>query len=86
MNNEVLVNIANFALEPVVANSIRISVMELCLHSHVTLCVSFLNANGNSVKNEMVKVEGSDYAAWGTNDEYLTQLVLQRLGLTLQSA
>jgi hypothetical protein len=86
MNNEIIVNITNFALEPVVANSIRITVMELCLHSHVTLYVSFLNANGNPVKNEVVKVEGSDYAAWGTNDEYLTQLVMQRLGLSLQSA
>lgn len=86
MNNEVSVNITNFALEPVIATAIRISVMELVLKSHVTLHVCFLNADGNTVKNEMVKIEGSEYAAWGTNDEYLTDLVIQKLGLALRSA
>lgn len=85
MNNEVSVNITNFALEPVIATAIRISVMELVLKSHVMLHVSFLNAEGNLVKNEMVKIEGSEYAAWGTNDEYLTELVMQKLGLALRS-
>ena len=85
MNNAISVNITNFALEPVIATSIRFSVMELVLNSHVTLHVSFLNANGNSVKNEMVKIEGSDYAAWGTNDEYITELVMQKLGLAVHS-
>ena len=86
MNNVVSVNITNFALEPVIATSIRISVMELVLKSHVILHVCFLNADGNTVKNEMVKIEGSEYAAWGTNDEYLTELVMQKFGLTVQSA
>ena len=86
MNNEVSVSISNFALEPVIATSIRMSVMELVLKSHVTMHVCFLNENGNTVKNEMVKIEGSEYAAWGTNDEYLTELVMQKLGLALRSA
>jgi len=86
MNNEISVNITNFALEPVIATTIRISVMELVLKSHVILHVCFLNADGNAVKNEMVKIEGSEYSAWGTNDEYLTELVMQKLGLALRSA
>jgi hypothetical protein len=86
MNNEVSVSISNFPLEPVIATSIRFSVMELVLNSHVTLHVSFLNANGNPVKNEMVKIEGSEYAAWGINDQYLTDLVLQKLGLVASTA
>jgi hypothetical protein len=85
MNNEVSVNIANFALEPVIATAVRISVMEMVLKSHVMLHVCFLNENGNTVKNEMVKIEGSEYAAWGTNDEYLTELVMQKLGLAVRS-
>lgn len=86
MNNAVSVNIAIFALEPVIATAVRISVMELVLKSYVMLHVCFLNANGNTVKNEMVKIEGSEYAAWGTNDEYLTELVMQKLGLALRTA
>ena len=49
------------------------------------LIVNFLNAEGHSVKNEIVKVEGSEYAAWGTNDDYLTELVMQKLDLALRS-
>jgi hypothetical protein len=86
MNNEISVGISNFPLDPVIATSIRISVMELALNSHVTLRVSFLNANGNTVKNEMVRIEGSEYAAWGINDQYLTDLVMQKLGLVASTA
>jgi hypothetical protein len=85
MSNEVSVDISNFPLDPVIATSIRISVMELALNSHVTLHVSFLNAEGNLVKNEIVKIEGSEYAAWGINDQYLTNLVMQKFGLVERS-
>jgi hypothetical protein len=85
MNNVVSVDIANFTLDPLIATSVRISVMELILKSHVTLHVCFLNADGISVKNETVKIEGSEYALWGTDDDYLTGLVMQKLGLTARS-
>ena len=85
MNNDISVNIENFPLEPVIATTVRISVMELILKSHVMLRVSFLNADGNTVKNETVKIEGSEYAAWGTDDDYLTELVMQKLALTERS-
>lgn len=82
MNNSVSVDIANFTLDPVIATSVRISVMELVLKSHVILHVNFLNADGNVVKNETVRIEGSEYTAWGTDDDYLTALVMQKLGLS----
>lgn len=85
MNSETSISIANFPLDPVVASSITISVMELVLSSHVVLNVTFFNSQGNPVKNEMVKIEGSEYAGWGVNDSYLTNIVLQRLGLTLSA-
>jgi hypothetical protein len=85
MNSETPISIANFPLDPVIASSIRISVMELVLSSYVTLNVTFFNSQGNPVKNEMVRVEGSEYAGWGLNDSYLTNIVLQRFGLTLSA-
>jgi hypothetical protein len=33
----------------------------------------------------MVKIEGSEYAAWGVNDQYLTNLVMQKLGLVVRT-
>lgn len=86
MDNQISVNITDFTLEPVIATTIKFSVMELVLNSYVTIQVSFYNANGNPVKHEYVKIEGAEYAAWGTDDAYLTDLVLQKLGLTREVA
>ena len=82
MQNEPSTPIADYTLTPVVATTIKISVMELILHSSVTIIVSFFAANGSQVKNEIVKVEGAEYTAWGLNDTYLTDLVFQKLGLS----
>ena len=75
--------IADYPLTPVVATSIKISISELVLNSHVTVDVQFFDANGSILKNETVKIEGEEYTAWGVNDTYLTKLVLQKLGLRL---
>ena len=75
--------IADYPLTPVVATSIKISISELVFNSHVTVDVQFFDANGSILKNETVKIEGEEYTAWGVNDTYLTQLVLQKLGLRL---
>lgn len=76
------VNITDVTLEAPVATSIEINVMELVLNSHVMVGVMFKNSNGNLLKNEMVKIEGDDYAGWGNDDNYLIDLVLSKLNLT----
>jgi len=82
MQNEVSTPIADYPLTPVVATTIKISVMELVLNSYVTVIVNFFAADGSLVKNETVKIEGAEYTAWGVNDAYLTNLVFQKLGLS----
>ena len=85
MNSE-FVNITDFTLDPVIATGIRITVIELVMKSHVVLQVSFVsNDDGNSVKNETVRIDGSEYAAWGTDDDYLINLVMQKFGLTVRA-
>lgn len=76
------VNITDVTLEAPVATSIEINVMELVLNSYVMVMVMFKNSNGNLLKNEMVKIEGDEYAAWGSDDNYLIDLVLSKLNLT----
>lgn len=79
------VNITDVTLEAPVATTIEINVMELVLNSHVIVAVSFKNSNGNLLKNEMVKIEGAEYAGWGSDDEYLINLVLTKLNLTKET-
>ena len=76
------VNITDVTLEAPVATNIELNVIELVLNSHVMVAVSFKNSNGNLLKNEMVKIEGEEYAGWGSDDEYLINLVLSKLNLT----
>jgi hypothetical protein len=56
--------------------------MEMVLDSHVIMVVHYLNANGNLLDNKTVKIEGDEYNAWGDDDNYITNLVLTKLGLT----
>jgi hypothetical protein len=83
MENTDTIIISDFPLLPVIATSIKISILELVLNSHVTVAVSFFDATGSILKNETLKIEGAEYTAWGVNDTYLTGLILQKLGLSL---
>lgn len=85
MDNQIIVNITDVSLEPVIATTIGFSVVELVLNSYVMINVTFYNANEQPVKHEMVRIEGEEYAGWGTDDSYLTNLILQKLGLTQEA-
>lgn len=76
------VNIVDVTLDAPVATNIEIDIMEIVLNSHVTAVVRFLNSTGNLLKNEIVKIEGEEYAGWGNDDSYIVNLVLSKLNLT----
>jgi len=79
---KISVNIVDVTLEAPVATNIEIDIMEIVLNSHVTAVVRFLNSNGNLLKNEIVKIEGAEYAAWGNDDSYIIDLVISKLNLS----
>ena len=71
------VDVNDFALDAPVVTKI-----EMVIDSHVTMMVRYLNADGNLLDNKYVKIEGEEYNAWGDDDNYITNLVLTKLGLT----
>ena len=75
--NNLQVDVNDFALDAPVVTKI-----EMVIDSHVTMMVRYLNADGNIVDNKYVKIEGEEYNAWGDDDNYITNLVLTKLGLT----
>lgn len=85
MDNQITINITDVTLDPVIATTIGYSVVELVLNEYVIVSVTFYNATDNPVKHDIVKIEGEEYAAWGTDDSYLTNLILQKLGLTQEA-
>jgi len=80
--SNIQVDVNDFTLDAPVVSKIEMEVMEMVLDSHVTMVVHYLNANGNSLDNKIVKIEGEEYNAWGDDDNYIINLVLTKLGLT----
>ena len=79
--NSLQVDINDFTLDTPVVTKIEIEVMEMALNSHVSFIVRYLNLAGNLLDTKIVKIEGAEYTAWG-DDNYITNLVLTKLGLT----
>lgn len=63
------------------ATSIELRVNELILNKSVRLMVLIKDNYGNVIKVENVLIEGDDYNAWIDSDDYLINLILNRLGL-----
>jgi len=80
--SNIQVDVNDFTLDAPVVSKIEMEVVEMVLDSHVTMIVHYLNANGNSLDNKIVKIEGEEYNAWGDDDNYIINLVLTKLGLT----
>jgi hypothetical protein len=79
---KISVNIVDVTLDAPVATSIELDIMEVVLNSHVTVVVRFLNSTGNLIKNEIIRIEGAEYAAWGSDDNYIINLVISKLNLS----
>lgn len=52
------------------------------LGQSVRFPVKLLDANSNLISIEFVEVSGDDYINWGTDDSYVNNLILTKLGLT----
>ena len=65
-----------------VVKSIEIESAEVKLGQSAKVYVRLLDENGGLVGNEIVRVEGTDYENWGSDDQYLVDYILTTLGLT----
>lgn len=53
------------------------------LFKSVTVAVTLFGENGAGVGSRTFKIEGAEYLAWNNDDQYLIDLVAQKLGFTL---
>lgn len=63
-----------------IINNIKISVGRIELFTSITLCVS-LFTNKILIDNKFVVISGDDYNAWGNDDRYIVNYVLNYLNL-----
>jgi hypothetical protein len=59
---------------------LRVSNLQIGISVDVTLLIKDLN--GNLFKVENVHIEGEEYDNWGSDDQYLVNIVLSKVGLT----
>ncbi len=62
-------------------NKVMIRIMNVDLFNSITVCASLFE-NTTLVDNKVFKIEGTEYSNWGTDDTYIVDLVLSKLGMT----
>jgi len=67
-------------IEVRIINNVDIRVINLMLGEFVDVNVS-IKQDDRYIRNYTFHIEGEEYQNWGNNDEYLENLVLQKLGL-----
>lgn len=61
-------------------DSVSIRVIDYQLNSSVTVQVYINDILNNVIDIQTIKIEGEEYDNWGSDDSYLENLVLQKLG------
>ena len=65
-----------------IASSVELRVSNLIIGSSVDIMVLVKGPNENVFKVERFHIEGEEYNNWGSDDQYLVNLVLSKIGLT----
>jgi hypothetical protein len=64
-----------------IINNIKISVNRLLLFKSVSIYVNLLE-NNKLIENKYYELTGDEYTAWGNDDNYIINYVLDKLDMT----
>ncbi len=64
-----------------IINNVEMRVINLSLGKYVDVN-AILKQDSNFVSSQNFRIQGEEYDNWGNDDEYLENLILQKLGLT----
>lgn len=65
------------------ATQLRVSDALVNLGTSVNVQWELLDADGKVLKVDRVFIEGEEYAAWGSDDEYLVGVVADKIGAVI---
>ncbi len=69
--------------QTVVSNRMSIRVLNLVFGTSIEVIASIVQANGTVTQNNHLVISGEEYANWGSNDEYMVNLIATKIGVTL---
>lgn len=79
----------NVSGEPIIIRRnikfITIRIMDLQFNNTATLSIDFYDDFSNIIKNEILHLTQYQYNLWGSNDNYIIELVCQAYNLKLTS-
>jgi len=61
---------------------IEIQVSNIILKTSATFRVNSFNENDKFIKLDYITITGDEYNAWGSDDDYIINLICQKLGYT----
>lgn len=64
-----------------IINRIEIQIFNLILFESVSVMVVLFDANSCPIDTQIVRIEKDEYLLWSNNDEWLINLVLEKLQL-----
>ena len=68
-------------VETKTVSKVAIQVIQLVLNQGCKLSYMLYSSDGKLVKNGIMDLYDDDYAAWGSNDQFIIDYVLGKLGL-----
>jgi hypothetical protein len=80
--NNIKVNINDYTfVQTSVINNIQINILKVELFKGMTLSVNLLS-NNKIIDSKIMTISGDEYSNWGNDDNYIINLVLNKLNLT----
>ena len=71
--------------QTVVSNRMTIRVLNLVFGTSIEVIASVVQENGTVTQNYHLVISGEEYAAWGSDDEYMVNLIATKIGVTLKT-
>ena len=80
--NNIKVNINDYTfVQTSIINNIQINILKVELFKGITLAINLLS-NNKIIDNKIMTITGDEYTKWGNDDNYIINLVLNKLNLT----
>ena len=80
--NNIKVNINDYTfVQTSIINNIQINILKVELFKGMTLSVNLLS-NTKLIDSKIMSITGDEYSNWGNDDNYIINLVLDKLNLT----
>lgn len=81
MNNNII------PVEPKIINNtivgMQINFLSLILDVNVSVNVLLYNSDNVVIQNQVITIEGDEYENWGNDDDYLINLIANKLNLVI---